>query len=113
MAGGESRVSGGRGPLVLLGDDLNTPRREGLRDFQRLIRRAIIDDDDLFPCPRLGQGRLNRERQPLLRVVGRNQYRDQRVHETTPLTPSDALQICAKWLGAIPPQQELEAKERP
>jgi hypothetical protein len=62
--------------LVFLRDDGKIPGSELSSNCQRLVRRAIIDDDDFFPRPGLCQRGSNRVNDPSLGVICRYQNRN-------------------------------------
>ena len=56
------------------------PTVKASNDRETVIRRSVIDDDDLLVGPRLSQSALDSARYPAFGVVTGNEYRNERAH---------------------------------
>ena len=65
-------IYGRRLPLILGFDDQNVLGGKLLRNLNGFVLRAVVNDDNLFPLPRLRHGGFQRVPNKALRVVRRN-----------------------------------------
>jgi hypothetical protein len=76
----ERRIPGSGGALIRLAEYAHIRRFVSLRDRERCVRGAVIDDDDFLARPGLAHSRLQCLAEPALVVVSRNEDRYERLH---------------------------------
>jgi hypothetical protein len=81
LRGPQRDIARRRGAAIGLGHDLHALAREAARDFQGVVGRAIVNDDDFLGWPGLREGGADAGVNPAFGVVGGNEDGNQGFHE--------------------------------